>query len=246
MIISEIYSLNPKNFYPENFKNSIYKNFYDVFKKKLDGSKNLDTIYYKVKKGDTLTNILEKKLEKFNISINKKEFNKLIFKVAKENNIKNPNLIYPGQILKIKLPLKSFHSVDLPVNGVITSNYGPRLDPFTKTIRFHYGVDIAAPIGTPIKSTISGKVIFSGKLKGYGNVVIIKNGDVITKYAHNSVNFVKKGDIIHKGDIIAKVGSTGRSTGPHVHYEVLVNNRHVDPLHLNPHTLNIYFASNDK
>ena len=217
MIISDIYSITPKA-----FKSEINN------KSKSDFEKVFDT--YIVKKGDTLTKIVEREIESAGIPLNKRDFFNLVMKVAKENNIKDPNLIYVGQRLFINIPMKNHEKELFPVNGIISSKFGMRLDPFTKHLRFHEGIDIAAPVGTPIRSVISGKVIFSGKIRGYGNIVIIKNGDTITKYAHNNINLVKKGDYVEKGDIIAKVGNTGRSTGPHLHFEVVIKDHHIDPL----------------
>jgi len=119
----------------------------------------------------------------------------------------------------------------LPVYGRITSRFGGRRHPFTKGYQFHRGVDIATSRGTPIKATGKGVVVFSGWNGGYGKVVKINHGyGIKTVYAHNSVNLVKVGDRVEKGQIIAKIGTTGMSTGPHVHFEVQVNGKVVDPL----------------
>ncbi|HTF99167.1 MAG TPA: peptidoglycan DD-metalloendopeptidase family protein [Nitrospirota bacterium] len=118
---------------------------------------------------------------------------------------------------------------DLPAPR-ISSEYGMRQDPFSGDWRFHHGVDIAAPEGTEIHAVAPGTVVFSGKQAGYGNVVIIDHGNgYTTKYAHNQQNLVKEGDKIDSGSLIARAGSTGRSTGSHVHFEVLLNGRSVDP-----------------
>lgn len=115
-------------------------------------------------------------------------------------------------------------SMTRPFSGNMTSNYGYR------GREFHTGVDFAGPSGSSIKAADSGKVIFSGRNGNYGNCIIISHGNgVETLYAHNSKNLVKVGDSVDKGDIIGKVGSTGRSTGSHVHVEVRVNGRHVNP-----------------
>ena len=217
MIISDLYFITPKVFKIE-----------DKITKKSDFQNIFDT--YIVKKGDTLTKIVEKEVRKLGLNLSKKELSEFVKKVAKDNDIKNPDLIYVGQKLKINLNKPVEVKRFFPVDGRITSKFGMRLDPFTKHLRFHEGLDIAAPVGTPIRSVISGKVIFSGKIRGYGNIVIIKNGDTITKYAHNSINLVKKGDYVKKGEVIAKVGATGRATGPHVHFEVVIKHRHIDPL----------------
>jgi murein DD-endopeptidase MepM/ murein hydrolase activator NlpD len=108
----------------------------------------------------------------------------------------------------------------LPIDGVITSQAGLRTDPFDGKLRHHNGLDIAAPSGTPVKPVASGTVIFSGWKSGYGNTVIVDHGDGMkTVYAHHSSNSVGFGDSVDTGSVIALSGSTGRSTGPHLHFE---------------------------
>ena len=118
-----------------------------------------------------------------------------------------------------------------PVNSRITDSYGYRKNPFTnRGSEFHRGIDFAGDIGTPIKATGDGVVIFAGWQSGYGNVLIISHGYGITSlYGHNSKLLVKKGDKVKKSQIISKMGSTGRSTGSHLHYEVRVNGKIVNP-----------------
>lgn len=120
----------------------------------------------------------------------------------------------------------------LPVEGRITCPMGERDNPFGgKKKEYHSGLDMAAPTGTDVKATGKGRVIFSGAKGGYGNLVIIDHGfDLKTYYAHNSRLLVEVGDRVERGDIIAKSGSTGRSTGPHVHYEVRIKDIPKDPL----------------
>ena len=108
----------------------------------------------------------------------------------------------------------------LPLYGVITSTTGIRNDPFDGRLKHHNGMDIAAPTGTPVKPVAPGTVIFSGWRGGYGNAVIIEHFDgMLTVYAHHSSNQVNEGDIVDNSTIIALSGSTGRSTGPHLHFE---------------------------
>ncbi len=119
----------------------------------------------------------------------------------------------------------------LPVDGRISSYFGMRKHPITGRWKMHDGVDIAAPAGTPIHAVGAGRVVYSGWQKGYGNIVVIEHaGGVVTKYAHNEVNLVDVGDEVNAGDVVARVGSTGMSTGPHVHFEVRYAGRTVDPL----------------
>jgi len=97
--------------------------------------------------------------------------------------------------------------------------------------RFHPGLDIAAPIGDPIKASMGGRVIFSGYKGGYGKCIDIEHrNDFITRYSHNYVNFLKKGDFVKKGQIIGLVGSTGNSTGNHLHFEIRCSNIPLDSL----------------
>lgn len=118
-----------------------------------------------------------------------------------------------------------------PVKASISSKFGWRKDPFTGESRFHSGIDIAAEEGTKINASLSGKVIISGKREGYGNLVALDHGNgFVTFYAHNRENLVKPGDWVKKGAPIATVGSSGRSTGPHLHFEVKRDGKGLDPM----------------
>ena len=121
-----------------------------------------------------------------------------------------------------------------PVSGPVTSPYGTRVHPIFKRVITHTGVDLGMPMGSPVKASNSGKVIFVGWYGGYGKVVIIDHGKihgvpVSTLYAHLSSYRVSNGASVTKGQIIGNVGSTGYSTGPHLHFEVRENGRHVNP-----------------
>jgi murein DD-endopeptidase MepM/ murein hydrolase activator NlpD len=119
----------------------------------------------------------------------------------------------------------------LPVMGVITAGYGYRKSPFTGAREFHEGLDIAAPDGTPILATADGIVFFAAPLGAYGNVVFLDHGHgFATFYGHNSTNWVREGQRVHRGDIIAYVGTTGRTTGPHVHYVIYVRGKWANPV----------------
>jgi murein DD-endopeptidase MepM/ murein hydrolase activator NlpD len=112
-------------------------------------------------------------------------------------------------------------SNDMPVRGVISSPQGWRRDPINGQTRYHEGTDIAAPAGTPVRAVAEGWVLESGSKGSYGNRVVIQTEDGRKMiYAHNNRNFVKAGDWVSRGEEIAEVGSTGRATGPHVHFEV--------------------------
>lgn len=118
-----------------------------------------------------------------------------------------------------------------PVQGTITSPFGYRGNPIGGGTGFHEGVDIAVDFGTPVRATAAGTVTTAGWVDGYGNLVEIDHGNGMkTRYGHNSMLLVVPGQTVHAGDIISLAGSTGRSTGPHVHYEVRINDTPTDPM----------------
>lgn len=122
-----------------------------------------------------------------------------------------------------------------PAEGNISSYYGYRNSPFGYGTAFHEGVDIAGDYGDPVSATADGIVTQSGWVSGYGYLVEIKHSNGIsTRYGHNSVIFVQEGQKIEKGSVVALMGSTGNSTGPHCHYEVRINGDSVDPLYFLP------------
>ena len=122
-----------------------------------------------------------------------------------------------------------------PAEGNISSYYGYRKSPFGYGTAFHEGVDIAGDYGDPVSATADGIVTQSGWVSGYGYLVEIKHSNGIsTRYGHNSVIFVQEGQKIEKGSVVALMGSTGNSTGPHCHYEVRINGDSVDPLYFLP------------
>jgi murein DD-endopeptidase MepM/ murein hydrolase activator NlpD len=140
-----------------------------------------------------------------------------------------------------------------PVEGWISSKFDFRFSPFTGRLVFHEGLDIAAPFGSPVRASAKGIVIFSGYKQGYGYLVTIDHGyGFVTRYGHNSRLTVREGDFVQRGERIALVGSTGHSTGPHVHYEVLINGIPVNPLNFMFNTskptqkeLNAKYVKND-
>ena len=110
------------------------------------------------------------------------------------------------------------------VDGWFSSNFGYRIDPFTGTQTFHEGIDFPAERGTPIVAAASGKVIEAGVHPQYGKILAIDHGNgLVSRYAHASEVFVSEGDLVVRGQRVATVGSTGRSTGPHLHFEVRLN-----------------------
>lgn len=165
------------------------------------------------------------------------------------NKITDPSKINVGQ--KIFIPgAREVLKVDIYMEDVITESFdkekiihkklnfiwpveGKIGDSFDELeTERHMGIDISSPIGTPIKASSAGKVIYSGNtIKGYGNLIIIRHSEeFVTVYAHNQLNIVSEGEWVESGQIIGKVGKTGRATGPHLHFEIRKNNRAVDPL----------------
>lgn len=117
-----------------------------------------------------------------------------------------------------------------PIDGRIGSHYGARLDPFTGDAETHLGIDIVAPRGTPIKAPADGIVLFSGRQGQYGNLVVLEHPDgLTTRYGHLSRFNVEARTTVYKGQIIGWVGATGRTTAPHLHYEVRLFDRPVNP-----------------
>jgi len=128
-----------------------------------------------------------------------------------------------------------------PVLGRITSHFGDRKNPLHGRDEFHSGVDISANSGTPIKATADGVVSFSGWKGGNGNLVVIEHGfGYSTFYAHNRLNVVKVGQKVKRGDTIAYVGSTGNTTGPHLHYEIWHNGEAKNPMEFIKEAKNVF------
>ncbi|HEX4998909.1 MAG TPA: peptidoglycan DD-metalloendopeptidase family protein [Terriglobia bacterium] len=118
----------------------------------------------------------------------------------------------------------------MPVDGRLSSGFGFRRDPLTGAAGFHKGLDIAAAAGAPIRAATAGAVVFSGWMGDYGNTIVIEHpGGERTLYAHAATTLVRPGDHVAVGDVIGLVGTTGRSTGPHLHFEVQVSGQAIDP-----------------
>jgi murein DD-endopeptidase MepM/ murein hydrolase activator NlpD len=121
----------------------------------------------------------------------------------------------------------------LPVRGAVNSGFGPRMSPWTGQPEFHAGIDLAAGPGTPVTATAGGVVRFAGTGEGYGNTILLDHGaGVESRYGHLQKLSVTRGQRVERGQLIGLSGNTGRSTAPHLHYEVLVNGRPVDPRRL--------------
>ncbi|MGQ9842730.1 MAG: M23 family metallopeptidase [Spirochaetota bacterium] len=132
---------------------------------------------------------------------------------------------------KFEKEINNEETLIAPAQGKKTSKYGYRENPVTKKYAFHKGIDIAAPKGTQVVASASGKVVTSQYMKnGYGNCIIIEHDNAVkTLYAHLDIRIVKVGDTVTQGQKIGTVGATGRATGPHLHYEVYKGNKHIDP-----------------
>ena len=195
---------------------------------------NRKGFFYKVKKGDTLSEIsLKHEID--------------LKKIIKINNIRKskifigekiflPDAIKPSK--KNQAALKRGArgekiSFKWPLYGRITSNFGQRKDPFSGKKKFHCGIDLYANLGTPIRATASGRVIYSGWKGGYGRVVIIRHKKgYLSVYAHNSKNLVKVNQVVKQGKVIAYSGMTGAVTGAHLHFEIRKYLTPLNPLKL--------------
>ena len=154
------------------------------------------------------------------------------FKGKVRENINEKNRADNQNIQIENIESKGFGKILWPVKyGKITSKFGNRNHPILKSVKFHRGVDIAVSIGTPVYSGIKGRVTFAGRKGNYGNLVEIEGNDGIkVRYAHlNSIDVVT-GQKVSDGEKVAETGNTGMSTGPHLHYEIIIDENPVNPL----------------
>jgi murein DD-endopeptidase MepM/ murein hydrolase activator NlpD len=195
-------------------------------------------VYHRVQPGDTLYRI-------------GKAYGVPYERLAEVNRIPDPSRIYVGQEILIPdadhqvpvdvvAPLDTMPRASLPdgavpegvpalqwpvAGGQLSSRFGNR------GASFHDGIDIRAPVGTPVRAAGDGLVVYSATLRGYGNIVIVRHtDDVVTVYAHNDTNLVRSREGVVKGQVIAHVGETGRTSGPNLHFEVRYKNVAYDPL----------------
>lgn len=153
-----------------------------------------------------------------------------IDKTVKLTKLREESVLNLIELLSEKQSLLNSTPSILPVKGWFTSKFGYRLDPFTGKPTMHAGLDIAAAPGSPVYSPARGLVSYVGYEAGYGKIVSIDHGNgVTTRLAHNSQIFVELGQKVQRRDVVAAVGSTGRSSGPHLHYEVRIQGIPVDP-----------------
>ena len=196
----------------------------DVMKRQLVGGRKLPNLSEKDKLNGKGGPFINDELSEKDITL---AINALMEKVEIREDLYNKMeaMMLKQSVLKNTLP--SLYPVDVPYRS---SSYGWRHDPILGIRAFHSGLDFSAATGEPIKATASGIVTASGIAPDYGKFIKIKHGDGLeTRYAHASKLLVKEGDIVSKEQIIALVGSTGRSTGPHLHYEIRLHGQSLDP-----------------
>lgn len=153
-----------------------------------------------------------------------------IDKAVKETQLKEQSVIDLWESLSERQSLLNATPNIKPAKGWITSRFGYRINPFTGKAAMHAGLDVAAAPGSPVYAPADGVVIFASYDESYGKLVSVDHGyGVTTRYGHNSQIYVHVGQRVSKYDVIAAVGNTGRSTGPHLHYEVRINGTAVDP-----------------
>ncbi|NLY30919.1 MAG: peptidoglycan DD-metalloendopeptidase family protein [Firmicutes bacterium] len=168
-------------------------------------------------------------------SVIAKKFNTSVLALAEANRLSDPNRLRAGQKLIIPGWNANIPRLIWPVKGRISSPYGWRVHPVYKNRQFHGGIDIAVPVGTSVKAAAGGKVIESGWMDGFGYGVVIDHGQgVTTWYGHNSKVLVKVGERVRQGQVIARSGNTGVSTGPHVDFRIKVNGETLNPIYWLP------------
>jgi murein DD-endopeptidase MepM/ murein hydrolase activator NlpD len=186
---------------------------------------NMDGIPYTVKKGDSLSKISSSQGVPLEVIL---DANDLQSSVITQGTV----LFIPGARMRsedLKLALGELFIY--PIRGRLTSPYGWRNDPISGVRRFHAALDLAAPIGVPVKAAMDGRVSATGTNATYGNFIILSHsGGYQTMYAHLNAVSVKQGDYVNQGAPIGEVGNTGYSTGPHLHFAVYKNGRVVNPL----------------
>lgn len=181
---------------------------------------NQKGVLHKIKKGEALKDISAA----YEISQNE---------IIRANNLAKSAKLIPGNDIFIPnaKSLKQSSRFIFPLTGKITDRFGYRTHPIIGEDLFHTGIDISAPRGRPIGASRSGRVTFSGWKGNYGKTIIIEHeGGYTTLYGHNSVNLVKEGQYVKRGQVIAKVGDTGLSTGYHLHFEISKGRKIINPL----------------
>ncbi len=203
-----------------NLKNAHYLTIGKVLK-----IPNMSGIFCTVKKGDNLSNIARKYGVSVNEVVDINDLSSSVIQVGQRLFIRGGALTAWDRAALIGTIFKT------PVKGRITSRMGFRIDPFTKRMSYHAGIDIANRVGTPVCAAQYGRVIFTGYNGNYGKtVVIIHPHGYKTIYSHLHKITVKRGQAVQQGEKIGLLGNSGRSTGPHLHFEVHQNNKLLDPM----------------
>jgi len=160
------------------------------------------------------------------------DLSSMITSLQKRVDLRDSQLAALENVILARELKAQIHPEGRPVTGgFISSYFGEREDPFSGHEAYHKGVDFAGSAGSNVMAVAAGVVTWAGQRTGYGNLVEINHGDgYVTRYAHNERTLVSVGQTVKRGESVALMGSTGRSTGPHVHFEVLRNGRQVDPL----------------
>lgn len=212
-----------------------------------------------VRPGDTLSHLVQAALRESGKSVSVGALYRAVDVVARANHLADPDRIHPGQAIDLSAVITSAtpnkRSAEIrpdrviagagePAAGILhglktfmqsfagrfTSSFGPRTDPVTGLRAFHAGVDIKIPGGSLIYPAAPGRVIFSGRTLGYGNLIVLAHtGGFTTSYGHNASNLIPAGVSVDQGMPIAVVGATGKATGPHLHFEVRKDGRPIDP-----------------
>ncbi len=164
-------------------------------------------------------------------SFTEDEFDKMLSGLSDDLDLRNDQFGVLEALLIQDSAAQKFLPTHQPINDHwYSSNFGYRIDPFTGMRTFHEGIDFPATVGTSVTAAASGKVIFAGVHPEYGKMIDLDHGNgLVTRYAHTSKLLVKEGDLVMRGQPIALVGTTGRSTGPHLHYEVRLNGTPQNP-----------------
>lgn len=212
-----------------------------------------------VRAGDTLSHLVQAALRETGTPVNAGALYQAVGNVAKANRLRDPDRIRPGQAIDLSAVIPSgtpsednagprpekiiaeagnstagiLHSLKTFMQsfaGRFTSSFGPRTDPVTGLRAFHAGVDIKMPAGSLIYPAAPGRVIFSGRTLGYGNLIVLAHaGGFTTAYGHNASNLIPPGVVVDQEMPIAVVGATGKATGTHLHFEVRKDGHPIDP-----------------
>jgi murein DD-endopeptidase MepM/ murein hydrolase activator NlpD len=160
------------------------------------------------------------------------DLTKMLTQLEQRVNLRDSQLAALENVILARELKEEIHPEGRPVTrGFVSSYFGERADPFDGREAFHKGVDFAGAVGDKVVAVAEGVVTWAGERSGFGKLIEINHGDgYITRYAHNQRTLVAVGQMVKRGETVALMGSTGHSTGPHVHFEVLRNGRQVDPL----------------